>query len=144
MTGPLPPSSDPGLDGEGGDQQPVPTRGARLGLLSGLVGAVPIMGPALVAGCLSCIGLGAGAGLVATSALPPRWWIVGVGLTAGLAVVGERRHARRCRCRGRPLATFTMVAVVAASVWVGTRFAFVPLVEWLIAPAPSIEGPTLP
>lgn len=58
-------------------------RAGAVGAIAGLIAAVPLIGPALVAGCLGCIGIGAAAGVASTAALPPRWWLVGLGFATG-------------------------------------------------------------
>lgn len=115
------------------------------GTFAALIGTIPIIGPALLAGCLSCVGIGAAAGLGATSALPPTWWLAGLACTA-LVVVGlERRNARRCHRRTRIRAALGTLIVVAAVAWLATRYVLVPAITWLTGPdtAPT-GGPFLP
>ncbi|MGH9119005.1 MAG: hypothetical protein ACRD0A_14335 [Acidimicrobiales bacterium] len=118
---------------------------ATAGALAGLAGAIPIIGPALVAGCLSCVGVGAAAGIGATGVLPPMWWTAGLSVTA-LAVAGLERHrARRCNRPARTAATVGTLIAVAAVAWIAARYALVPLIYSLTGPdSPPVDGPILP
>lgn len=115
------------------------------GLAAALVGAIPIVGPALAAGCLSCVGVGAAAGLGATGALPPLWWLAGLAVTAVAVIALDARTARRCDRPPRPIATLGVLAATATVAWLATRYRLVPGIDWLTGPAPVPgDGPTLP
>jgi len=117
----------------------------RAGTIAGLVGAVPLVGPALVAGCLSCVGFGTGVGLGATGALPPRWWLAGLAVTAVAVTAVEVVRARACHRRARPGMTLASLIGLAIGAWVVTRYGIVPLVDWLTGPKPEpVDGPILP
>jgi hypothetical protein len=115
------------------------------GMIAALVGAIPIIGPALLAGCLSCAGIGAAAGLGATGALPPAWWLAGLTVT-GMVVAGlEHRNARRCQRRTRIRATIGTLVLVAAVAWFATRYGLLPAIDWLNGPDTTpTDGPILP
>ena len=121
-------------------------RAGTVGAIAGLIAAVPLIGPALVAGCLSCIGIGAAAGVASTSALPPRWWLVGLGVATGAVAMLERQQARRCRRTGTPLRAAAVLVAVAATAWLVTRFALVPAVQWAIGTGGTLTpgAPVLP
>lgn len=118
---------------------------AGAGTIAALVGAVPLVGPALVAGCLSCVGLGTAAGLGATSALPPAWWLAGLAVTGAATTTIEVVRARRCHRQPNLGTTLFSLGVVAVAAWLVTRYGIVPLIEWLSGPDPQpVDGPILP
>lgn len=118
---------------------------ASAGTIAALVGAVPLVGPALVAGCLSCVGLGTAAGLGATRALPPAWWLAGLAVTGAASTGIEVVRSRRCHRQAQLGTTLLSLAVVAVVAWVATRYGIVPLIDWLSSPDPQpVDGPILP
>lgn len=120
------------------------TAGA-VGAVAGVVAAIPLLGPALVAGCLSCVGVGAAAASGAMAALPPSWWVAAVTLAAAAVALGERTRARRCRRRAAPARAVVVFVVIAVAAWGTTRFLALPAVDWLTGrSATPAEGPVLP
>lgn len=120
-------------------------RASAVGTVGGLIAAIPLLGPSVLAGCLSCVGVGAATGLGATSALPPVWWLAGLTETAAGTVYADRRHAHRCRRDPAPARTLAVLVAVAATSWLATRFVLVPAVDWLTdGPALPADGPILP
>lgn len=114
-----------------------------LGVVAGLLTAIPLIGPALVAGCLGCVGAAAGVGL--TTALPLRWWLAGLAVAAVLAAVLERRRARRCQRAAAPLRAGATLVMVAAAAWLVTRFGLLPALEWVAGSGGASPGqPRLP
>ena len=88
-----------------------------LGVVAGLLTAIPLIGPALVAGCLSCVGVGAAAGVGLTAALPPRWWLAGLAAAAVLAAVLEWRRVRRCQRTAAPLRAGVTLVIARDEDW---------------------------
>ncbi len=113
-----------------------------LGVVAGLLSAIPLIGPALVAGCLGCLGLGAAAGVGSVAALPPAWWLTGLGVAAGVTSLFERRRARRCHRTPAPLRAATALVVVAAGAWLVTRFGLLPALDWATGAGGSGVSPT--
>jgi hypothetical protein len=120
-------------------------RAAAVGTVTAAVASIPLVGPSLIAGCLSCLGVGAATGLGATSTLPPVWWLTGLAVTATGIVVADRHAARRCQRRPAPGRTLAVLIIVATAAWVATRFVAVPALDWISGgPTPPSDGPTLP
>lgn len=118
-------------------------RAAAAGTLGGAIAAIPLVGRSLVAGCLSCVGVGAAAGLGATSALPPLWWLAGVAITGAGTLLAGRRSARRCQRRPQPVRILAVLLVVAIAAWIATRFVVLPAIDATTGgAAPPADGPT--
>ncbi len=116
-----------------------------LGVVAGLLSAIPLIGPALVAGCLSCVGVGAAAGVGLTTALPPRWWLAGLAAAAVIVAVLERRRARRCLRTAEPLRAGVTLVMVAAAAWLVTRYGLLPALDWATGSGGASPGePRLP
>lgn len=116
-----------------------------LGVVAGLLTAIPLIGPALVAGCLGCVGIGAAAGVGLTAALPPRWWLAGLAVAAVLAAVLERHRARRCQRTAAPLRAGVTLVMVAAAARLVTRFGLLPALDWAAGSGgASLGEPRLP
>ncbi|MFN2504932.1 MAG: hypothetical protein ABR540_12045 [Acidimicrobiales bacterium] len=134
-----PPVEQEDWDGTG----PVGT--GELGVVAGLLTAIPLVGPALVAGCLGCVGVGAAAGVGLTAALPPRWWLAGLAIAAGAAAMVERRRARRCQRTAAPLRAGATLVMVAVAAWLVTRFGVLSGLDWATGSGGGPPGePRLP
>jgi hypothetical protein len=118
------------------------TSGAGAGLRAGVVAVLPAAGPALLAACSSCLGLGAASVAGATTGAA----LSGGGVLFALAVLAVALFVqlRRSRLTGlgwRQRLLPVLVTLVAAA----ATFA---LVQWLVLPALSAgaasSGPVLP
>lgn len=139
-----PPTATP--SGASDPEEVSPTdRAAAAGTVAAAIASLPLVGPGLIAACLSCVGVGAATGLGATTALPPVWWLAGLAVTATGIVLADRRTACRCQRRPAPWRTLAVLIIVATTAWIATRFVAIPALDWISGgTSPPADGPTLP